>query len=265
MGRKWMSRKPIPREGREQGKAGRVIEHVHPTAESGDFHDELCYHRKDGDACDRIANTCKQCRAREATIARLESGQCHHGWRGHAPDRGERIVDPCPSCGQKSLFIGSGGYLTCASLAPGVCKMPGVGRAVEVLQERVRTAEAAAARADRLADAVRAYHFAADPEDSAALYSRVREALAAYYSTAPAPPCPDCKRARDAEALEWRKAWRRKYAPDEPDDGPDAPFSDAMTPALFTEACCTWLVSEAETRTREERDALWRRGYGLRR
>ena len=38
---------------------------------------------------------------------------CHHGWRG-AP--AERIRTPCPACGLASLFIGSGGHLTCSSV-----------------------------------------------------------------------------------------------------------------------------------------------------
>ena len=51
----------------------------------------------------------------------LREKQCHHGWRGIALR--EAISTPCPSCGLKSLFIGIGGGLTCASLR---CKSPSV-------------------------------------------------------------------------------------------------------------------------------------------
>ena len=51
----------------------------------------------------------------------LREKQCHHGWRGIALR--EAISTRCPSCGLKSLFIGIGGGLTCASLR---CKSPSV-------------------------------------------------------------------------------------------------------------------------------------------
>ena len=57
-----------------------------------------------------------------------------------------RITDKCPTCGCTSLFIGSGGYLTCAVLE---CPNPGVGDAIARLQrerdearERLAKAEA---------------------------------------------------------------------------------------------------------------------------
>lgn len=43
----------------------------------------------------------------------------------------ERIVTPCPSCGAKTLFIGSGGHLTCSWLK---CKEPTVSRAITKLR-----------------------------------------------------------------------------------------------------------------------------------
>jgi len=39
-----------------------------------------------------------------------------------------RIADKCPTCGVQSLFIGTGGHLTCSSLQ---CKEPGVTRGWE--------------------------------------------------------------------------------------------------------------------------------------
>jgi hypothetical protein len=42
-----------------------------------------------------------------------------------------RIVTRCPSCGSQSLFLGSGGHLTCAVIG---CKEPGVERAIEALR-----------------------------------------------------------------------------------------------------------------------------------
>ncbi len=46
-----------------------------------------------------------------------------------------RIADACPSCGSTSIFIGSGGWLTCAVLR---CKQPGVGTEIDRLKERAR-------------------------------------------------------------------------------------------------------------------------------
>ena len=63
----------------------------------------------------------EECKKHHAAIDALaaagegaERRACHHGWRGTKPDDGEQIADPCLSCGTKSLFIGSGGHLTCA-------------------------------------------------------------------------------------------------------------------------------------------------------
>lgn len=44
------------------------------------------------------------------------------------------IANRCPSCDRQSLFIGSGGWLTCSSLE---CKHPGIGIAKSVLQSWV--------------------------------------------------------------------------------------------------------------------------------
>jgi hypothetical protein len=40
----------------------------------------------------------------------------------------QRIVTTCPACGNQTLFIGSGGHLTCSWLK---CKSPSVAMAVE--------------------------------------------------------------------------------------------------------------------------------------
>lgn len=58
---------------------------------------------------------------------------CIHGWRGAGES--DRIVDRCPACGAQSLFIGKGGFLTCAVIG---CSQPGVGREIEKLLERAR-------------------------------------------------------------------------------------------------------------------------------
>lgn len=41
---------------------------------------------------------------------------CRHGWRGFPPEDGDTIQTPCLECGTKSLFIGTGGHLTCANV-----------------------------------------------------------------------------------------------------------------------------------------------------
>lgn len=67
-----------------------------------------------------------------AALRQAENRTCKHGWRGSVPEDGEQIVTPCPSCGQRSLFIGTGGHLTCGNF---VCREPGVERAVAALRE----------------------------------------------------------------------------------------------------------------------------------
>ena len=47
------------------------------------------------------------------TPAALAETACHHGWRGAAA---ERISTACPACGRATLFVGSGGHLTCSNL-----------------------------------------------------------------------------------------------------------------------------------------------------
>jgi hypothetical protein len=43
----------------------------------------------------------------------------------------KNIVDRCPSCGSKTLFIGDGGYLTCSLIG---CPEPSVGKAIAQLR-----------------------------------------------------------------------------------------------------------------------------------
>jgi hypothetical protein len=79
----------------------------------------------------------------------MEFKVCRHGWRGSVPERGEQIVTPCPACGAKSLFIGSGGHLTCARVPSdhgGGCDDPSVEDAINHLKDRLRAAEEDAAR-----------------------------------------------------------------------------------------------------------------------
>ena len=51
-------------------------------------------------------------------------------------DNMEVISDPCPVCGYKSLFIGSGGFLTCSNLK---CPNPVTGDAIKLIKEEART------------------------------------------------------------------------------------------------------------------------------
>ena len=49
-----------------------------------------------------------------------------------------RIQTPCPSCGNHTLFIGTGGHLTCSLIG---CREPGVERAIAALRaenEKIR-------------------------------------------------------------------------------------------------------------------------------
>jgi hypothetical protein len=73
-------------------------------------------------------------------IAELESQTCRHGWRGTFPDA-PSITTPCPTCGSRSLFIGSGGHLTCSRVPgrdnSGGCSEPGVENAVDKLKARL--------------------------------------------------------------------------------------------------------------------------------
>jgi len=70
-------------------------------------------------------------------------------------ERAEKIVDRCPSCGARSLFIGKGGYLTCGVIG---CREPAVGAAMESMKaalesERARSAMLREALYDDYADA----------------------------------------------------------------------------------------------------------------
>ena len=88
-------------------------------------------------------------RAEEIAQLRTELEQakertCHHGWRGSVPEDGKRIVTPCPACGAQSLFIGSGGHLTCARVPTdhsNGCDNPSVERVVNDLKARAESAE----------------------------------------------------------------------------------------------------------------------------
>lgn len=52
----------------------------------------------------------------------------------------QRITTPCPSCGAQSLFIGTGGHLTCDVSG---CEEPAVSAAVDGLREVIRAAHGA--------------------------------------------------------------------------------------------------------------------------
>ena len=56
-------------------------------------------------------------------VAELEKDKCRHGWRGSKPGGAESIADRCPACGNRSLFIGSRGWITCGNLG---CKRVGL-------------------------------------------------------------------------------------------------------------------------------------------
>lgn len=49
-----------------------------------------------------------------------------------------RIETRCPSCGSRSLFIGSGGHLTCGVLT---CKSPSVEQTTENMQREIRAGD----------------------------------------------------------------------------------------------------------------------------
>lgn len=67
-------------------------------------------------------NTCKEKPSQEGREVVPETwNQCPHG-------SSRKIIDPCPSCGAQSLFIGMGGYLTCSVIG---CKEPGVTAAIK--------------------------------------------------------------------------------------------------------------------------------------
>lgn len=47
----------------------------------------------------------------------------------------KEINDRCPSCSHRTLFIGTGGYLTCSLID---CPEPGVGKAIDTLKAEVK-------------------------------------------------------------------------------------------------------------------------------
>lgn len=61
---------------------------------------------------------------------RSERGQALSEAAAHA--RQVRIADRCPSCGSQSLFIGSGGWITCSVLE---CKGPGLSNEIEKIAD----------------------------------------------------------------------------------------------------------------------------------
>ena len=54
-----------------------------------------------------------------------------------ARQRQPMIVTPCPSCGRRHLFIGSGGHLTCSLID---CKEPSAEDAVDTLRTQLQAA-----------------------------------------------------------------------------------------------------------------------------
>lgn len=48
-----------------------------------------------------------------------------------------RIETPCPTCGNRTLFVGSGGHLVCSWLK---CEQPGVEHAIELLKRMAEKA-----------------------------------------------------------------------------------------------------------------------------
>jgi HPt (histidine-containing phosphotransfer) domain-containing protein len=85
-----------------------------------------------------------------AALVESENRACHHGWRGTVPDEGRSIQTPCPACGARSLFIGSGGHLTCSRVPSDRsdgCHSPSVANTVKQLKQRAEQAESALAAA----------------------------------------------------------------------------------------------------------------------
>jgi len=66
----------------------------------------------------------------------LEPGvqPCDHGWKGRPA---ERISTPCPACGHETLFVGSGGHLTCSYLP---CPEPGLASEINNLKAALEDA-----------------------------------------------------------------------------------------------------------------------------
>ena len=116
-------------------------------------------------------DTCPICRL--AALARELAGRaCGHGWRGHAPERGERIVTPCPACGGQSLFIGSGGHLTCASVPKDQfqgCPSPGVDETVKRIKAERDAAREALRVARKILAEAHSYLYSEFPEPDTAM------------------------------------------------------------------------------------------------
>ena len=69
---------------------------------------------------------------------------CHHGWRGASA---ERISTPCPACGAHSLFVGSGGHLTCSVIG---CPAPSTADVIDGLKADVARLTREVAQRDRM-------------------------------------------------------------------------------------------------------------------
>lgn len=64
----------------------------------------------------------------------------------------QRIETPCPSCGHRTLFIGSGGHLTCSLIG---CREPGTERAIAAKDARIAELESALAASKSAAPELR--------------------------------------------------------------------------------------------------------------
>jgi hypothetical protein len=112
---------------------------------------------------------------------RAAARKCQHGWRGSSA---ERIGTPCPACGSGSLFVGSGGHLTCAVLE---CPDPGVEHVVRRLKDRIAELEK---RNELLARALRTWGFAYPEGTGPRLAQRVDEVELVGRIVEPASPKP---------------------------------------------------------------------------
>ena len=112
----------------------------------------------------------------------MDEGRMRHRSGPYGSDPQPRIVDPCPSCGHKSLFIGSAGYLTCGNLTS--CKEPCVSAAIEKVRAAAQEPQRLdAIHASAIRDAVAAYNDALNAACKAGLQVKARwtkDVLGAY-------------------------------------------------------------------------------------